>query len=362
MRLSDPESLVTLLREPLRLPDLDLGVWSELVPWLRRADLLARLEAAYGPSSQCLPGQVLDQLASARRVVDRQNIIVANEINILETILSGHVTKPVLLKGAAYLARGLPNARARFSADVDLMVPRLELESVERRLRDAGWEPVNRSDYDQHYYRDWMHEVPPLRHRERGTFLDLHHAVTPPVSRLAIPSEPLFAAAEPLPDSCLFVLSPPDMVLHSVCHLLSDGEFSHGLRDFFDIDTLIGHFVTQDAKFWDALVARAAELGVGRMLVYAVTFLVENDFGTTVPDDARQTMLAWRPTRPVRELMRWLLRGAILPAVPPTPGDRLADRLMVGRSHYLRMPLTLLVPHLVRKSLLRLRVDPTAST
>lgn len=361
MRLSDPETLLRLLCRPRQLPDLEAAVWSELIPQLRRADLLARMAAGNDVALECLPPPVRDQLEASRRVVERQNVIISNEIRELEAVLSGYVKKPVLLKGAAYLAAGLPNARARFSSDVDLMVPRHDLESVEARLLETGWESMNRSSYDQHYYRSWMHEIPPLRHWERGTFLDLHHAITPPVSRLAIPSEPLFAAAQPLPGSCFHILSPPDMVLHSACHLLSDGEFSHALRDFFDIDTLIGHFAGQDAHFWTAMIARAAEFGVGRTLLYATTFLLEHDFGTTVPDDARRALQQWRPVGPLQAAMRWLMRGSMLPAAPPTRADRLANQIMVARSHYLRMPIHLLIPHLARKSLHRIRLDAAAA-
>jgi hypothetical protein len=354
MDRSIPQEVVNAFREPSRLAELPERTWSELIPWIRRTGLEGEVAALCEAFGECLPEGVRDQLEASRRLVKRQNQLITNEIRELQEVLEGRVSTVLLLKGAAYLALGLPNAASRISSDIDLMVPRHELESTEQCLIDAGWEAVPRSVYDQHYYRDWMHEIPPLRHRERGTFVDLHHAITPPVSRLRIPSEPLFDAMRPVPGSGFHVLSPPDMVLHSACHLLSDGEFSHGLRDFRDIHLLVEHFGCADPDFWRALAARASEFRLERTLFYTVSFL-EQSFGTGFPSAFRRHVGALAPPRPVHVLMDAAIRHAVLPAVPARFGDRLAENLMIARSHYLRMPLHLLVPHLVRKSLLRVR-------
>ncbi|UUZ51358.1 nucleotidyltransferase family protein [Massilia sp. B-10] len=33
--------------------------------------------------------------------------------------------------------------------------------------------------YDQRYYRVWMHEIPPMQHVQRGSVIDVHHAILP---------------------------------------------------------------------------------------------------------------------------------------------------------------------------------------
>ena len=47
-----------------------------------------------------------------------------------------------------------------------------------------GWLRMKIDPYDDRYYRVWMHEIPPLRHRERKTEIDLHHTILPRTSRL----------------------------------------------------------------------------------------------------------------------------------------------------------------------------------
>ena len=49
-----------------------------------------------------------------------------------------------------------------------------ELEAVEKRLNQKGWRTKPLSPYDDHYYRRWTHELPPLAHVERQVEIDLH--------------------------------------------------------------------------------------------------------------------------------------------------------------------------------------------
>ncbi|HQA68885.1 MAG TPA: nucleotidyltransferase family protein, partial [Aggregatilineales bacterium] len=83
---------------------------------------------------------------------------------------------------------------------IDILVPRHAIETVEVYLTHAGWLGAHTNPYDERYYREWMHEIPPLRHRERGTEIDIHHRLLPRTSRLDSDPAPLFAAARALAD------------------------------------------------------------------------------------------------------------------------------------------------------------------
>ena len=51
-------------------------------------------------------------------------------------------------------------------------------------MLDAGWERVKAADgYDDAYYRRWMHELPPLIHRDRDRMIDVHHTILPLTAR-----------------------------------------------------------------------------------------------------------------------------------------------------------------------------------
>ena len=165
--------------------------------------------------------------------------LVRWELNRIERALK-HLQIPILLlKGAAYVAAGLPAARGRLVSDIDIMVPRQALDGAEAALQAAGWRPIKLDPYDQRYYRTWMHELPPLVHSERGTVVDLHHTILPPTSRLKPDPAKLWSAAQPLGTGPLHVLAPPDMVLHSAAHLFHDGDLRFSLRDLVDIADLL---------------------------------------------------------------------------------------------------------------------------
>lgn len=37
--------------------------------------------------------------------------------------------------------------------------------------KECGWKMKAEDNYDEHYYRGWMHELPPMQHNVRGTLL-----------------------------------------------------------------------------------------------------------------------------------------------------------------------------------------------
>jgi hypothetical protein len=265
-------------------------------------------------------------------------------------------TPVLLLKGGAYIAAGLPAAAGRTLSDIDLLVPKDQLDVVESALLAAGWISQERDAYNQRYYREWMHEIPPLTHIRRHTVIDLHHTITAPTSSFAVDGAALIAASRAIDPAQpqWRVLQPVDMVLHSAVHLFQEGEFEHGLRDLLDMDWLLQHFVATEPGFWPQLLARADELRLQVPLHHALHH-IERLFGPRVPADQRAAVQAMAPPWPQRALMAWLLTRALRPHHPSAAqgGEAFARALLYLRSHWLRMPLHLLVPHLVRKAWMR---------
>ncbi|MDP2370729.1 nucleotidyltransferase family protein [Rhodoferax sp.] len=338
-------------------PDLAMTDWELLLGQARRTGLLARL------AQQGLDCGWLDQvptgprqyLQGALRLVERQKLAVQWEVNCIRRALSGLHASVVLLKGAAYVMADLPPARSRLFSDIDIMVARDRLTEVEAALFAAGWISAERDAYNQRYYRTWMHEIPPLKHVQRNTVLDLHHTISPPTSRFKVNSTSLFDQIRPIENgSGLFTLSPTDMVLHSAVHLFQEGEFGHGLRDLLDLDDLIKHFASQDGTFWIALLARAQELGLGIPLSHTLVHL-QRLFGTAPPAELQAAFAAVRPGWTTRKAMSVLLGAALRPQHPScdTRFSGIARWMLYVRSHYIRMPAHLIIPHLLRKAYMR---------
>jgi hypothetical protein len=341
--------LLEALRNPENVPSLSPAEWGLLLRQARHGGVLARLALRLDELGLCakLPAKVLDQLEAARAVANGQARVARWEAYQVQRALKKTGVPVVLLKGAAYILAGLPPARGRLCADVDILVPCAQLAAVEAALLEHGWQFTKTDPYDQHFYRDWMHELPPLEHPERGTVLDVHHNIAPARGRRPIDAAALLAAAIPIPGMRLKVLAPADMVLHSAAHLLQDGELVKGLRDLTDLDDLLRHFSVEPG-FWDQLVDRARQLGLERPLYYACC-QVQRLLGTPVPDVVR----AGKPRWPRGAVMDYLVNRALVPDHPDAArwSTSLARWLLFVRAHWQRMPPVPLAGHLLRKSL-----------
>jgi hypothetical protein len=141
------------------------------------------------------------------------------------------------------------------------------------------------------------------------------------------------------------------MVLHSATHLFHNEELSHGLRDLVDLDALLAHFGGEGRAFWRTLVARAAELDLGRPLYYALRF-TSRLLGTDVPDDVVADVACHAPAAPIAAVMDHLLDAALQPTAALS-ATRWARRAMYVRGHWLKMPVPLLAWHLTYKALRR---------
>jgi hypothetical protein len=352
-----------VLRQALVAPEilgnLPLSEWDPLLPKARSAGLLARLDVLLNERGlfKGVPDPVKPHLIAARRIANNENSIIRWEVNRIAHALPRQDIPIVLLKGAAYVMLELPVAHGRSSSDVDILVPKASIANVEKALIDHGWRHIKLDDYDQFFYRHWSHELPPLQHRDRGTIVDVHHTILPPTGRLHPEPEKLLAASVPLTGTRFSVLAPADMVLHSAAHAFQDGDLTRGLRDLVDIDDLLRHFSAAHAGFWDQLAYRAEELELSRPLYYALTW-AKLYLQTPVPPRTIERSKAWRPAWPASLLMDAIVDNVI--TAGPWRKDwrlKLARQLLYMRSHWLRMPPYLLIPHLLRKALRKRRVE-----
>ena len=356
--MTRPTLIQSALTDPQSVAACSPAQWDLLVRQARRANLLGHLSSTLRRAGliEAVPAGPRQHLHAADVIARRQSVSVRWEVQCIGQTLAGCGAPVVLLKGAAYEMAGLPAARGRLFSDIDILVPRALLPKVESALMLDGWQASDHDAYDQHFYRAWMHEIPPLRHVRRDTTIDVHHNILPGTSRMRIDAQALLDAAVPVPGhEGLHVLRPVDMLLHSATHLFHEGEFANGLRDLFDLDALLRDFGA-DVHFWDELVPRAAALGLGRSLYHALRTSTEM-LHTPVPPRVLAAVQAQRPAPPLAALMAWCYRHALQPVHPSaeTPSVKFARMLLYLRSHWLRLPIHRMIYHLGRKALLRMR-------
>lgn len=348
--------LISGLLEPESTLKLGLQEWNELLMLGREHGVLARLGAQLADHGllEQIPYKARAHIRAFGIAAESSQTSVRWEVNRVVRALAEVDTPIVLLKGSAYVMAGLPAARGRFVGDLDLMVPRDKIEEVERVLTKQGWAPSEMNEYDQRYYREWMHEIPPMQHPQRETMLDIHHTILPLTSRFHPDAAALFAASRPLDNPRLRVLGPADMVLHSTVHVFND-EVGDPLRDLSDLHVLLLHFGARP-EFWDELLARAELHGLRRPLHYLLRH-VRRVFETPIPAAVEQAAAAGAPGALTSTVMDWLFRHRFTagPSRRPTPGARVAKWLFYLRAHWLRMPLPMLVRHLSVKAGRRVR-------
>jgi hypothetical protein len=144
--------------------------------------------------------------------------------------------------------------------------------------------------------------------------------------------------------------------------MLNEGEYARGLRDLDDVAGLLDYF-GRDAAFWPALLDRAVALDLRRPLYYALRYaalLLE----APVPAAIRDSAQLRPPGGALRALMDALFERALRPD-HASCRDRFSATalwMLYVRSHHLRMPAHLLIPHLLRKAYMRTIRPPAAAT
>ncbi len=333
--------LIDLLRSPETASTVLAVEWNEILLQARKNQLTGQLVARLRRANQLasVPVEVRRHLDLEALTSKRRGESALWEIATMRRAVDPRF-KLVLLKGCAYLAASDDNADGRVFSDIDVLVRRDELNGVESNLVSVGWKPSSVNAYDTAYYRDWMHEVPPMAHVRRHTVVDLHHAINPPVSRYYVDPGKLFENLVAL-GSGVFALAPSDRTIHCALHLLQEGESKKLLRDLFDLFLLLEqhhHSLSGLAQ----LMKRAADLHV------------ERPVGTAV-DAARaifSSEISGKNKKP-GWLGRSIVRAAKTANSDPGLAGEFAASAVLAYSHWMKMPLRILVPHLIRKSALR---------
>lgn len=300
------------------------------------------------------PEYVQRHLGSTVTYAARQTQQLKFEAQQLAQILGPVGIKPVFLKGAAYALRNSTNNMGRTCSDIDVLIRKSELADAERAMHADGWRSEALSEYDDRYYREWAHEIPPVWHPTRGTVVDLHHNIVPPISGRAPRASILFEHVETLPsESC--VLAPPAMVLHSLVHLLVNDDLGFAYRDLVDLWLLTEEY--DNPEFWSSLESLAKQTGFERELWYGLTCIrahfPTSNAGTGTLDRLAGRVGNWRS--------KFVVRRILVPAIKPrhpdvrTRGNSLAGFAAYARGHWLKMPLPILIKHLATKSWLAAR-------
>ena len=316
--------LARVLADPQAVLTLDDGAWESLLCIAHAERLLPTLACRL--EGLAVPDNVYAVLTGARLNAEAGRVRALWEIEMARRALGPLGIPIVLLKGSAFIAAGLAAGQGRLVGDLDILVPRDRLDDVEAAILAGGWEWLKSDPYDDQYYRRWMHELPPLIHRDRDAMIDIHHTILPLTAR------PRPDAAAMIADSVeiapgLRMLCPEDMIIHAAAHLLADGDLSGGLRNLWDVRCLL-------IEYPDNNIQERAQLHGLRVETNRALRLVEYVFNDTKGAGLIDRVFIARLTardgwgRETHKLLRFAF---------------------YIRSHLIRMPLPQLLRHLFTK-------------
>jgi hypothetical protein len=218
----------------------------------------------------------------------------------------------IVLKGAALAALVYPAPTLRPMRDIDLLVRRRDIETVNEllgRMR-ASLTP------------------------ERFSLLDIRHHISPAVVD-RIPIEEFWSRARPaqIESVATLVFSHEDLLLHLALHLAHVEGFVGRVRTLCDIRETCKRY--QDAIDWHRLVAQAEAYEVGKELYHSLR-LARDLLGAGVPAEVLEALRATFGRLPLESRFiaavtrRAVLSGDRGTSLPPAL-DRLGVRLVATR-------------------------------
>lgn len=347
-----PQQIVDLLLHPKLALDLTPAQSSYLIFVLRENRSLARfsyLAKNAGIVNQ-LPNKVKHHLNASKIKADRQIHQAQFEAEELTKNLKKINVTPIFLKGVAYTVLQNKTSLGRTYSDMDVLVKKNELTKVEQYLSLYGWFSKKSNDYDQKYYRQWAHEIPPMYQGIRGTIADIHHNIIPPISGKA-PDISLFSQEIITTKNNLHTLSKHGLTLHSIIHLFFNEDFTHAFRDIFDLHLLFTQAMQEhDEIFWQALFDLAIKTRFNIELFYAVRYC-SKILGTKFPQEFYQKVQNLKPNKTQLRVADFIFLTVLYPRHSSYKSltRTLKESLAVLRGHLLKMPLHILLYHSCHK-------------
>lgn len=344
--------VIQLFKEPKLAASLSLEQWQRIILILRHHQLLARYADRFSALGlfEKLPEYCQHHFNNALIIARNQSVQVFFEARELVKNIGEDVESLIFLKGAGYTLSRHPVGQSRIYNDIDVLVDKQSLKKLEQKLFFLGWVAETLSDYDERYYRKWSHEIPPLRHSQRGTVIDVHHNIVPLISGRA-PNVSALRSQKLMSLDGYSTLSQSAMTLHSTVHLFFNEDMTKGYRDLIDLHILMSECVSH--TYWTDLIELAKETNFERELYLACRY-TSIMFGTVIPEIVS---LSLKPVSAIKlRILDFMFMRILTPAHPYAKPRfyALAEFMVLIRGHYLKMPLPILAYHLCSKSLVSL--------
>ncbi len=352
--------LVDILVEPEKLLDLPPSALSGIVSEARYFNMVAQLKHLCESNGlwSLLPEHFKLHLNSACLFYENQRRKLDIEAEEIAKVLTPLNVQWMYLKGGAYHLNGMTSFYGRMMSDIDILVEEAALKRVETALRNNSWVAARISNYDEKFYRCWSQEIPPLRHLYRQVELDVHFNILPKTIKETVDGRHLFEQSITMDSRPLQkVLKPHAMLVHSAIHLFYESEYHKGLRDLYDICILIKDYSAGES-FWDDLIDLQRKIN-NEQSVYLALRYSHIIYNAPVPSTVLEYYERFKPNKFYLWILDYCFLNVFTSMYPPHRkfGHSFSEAILYLRGHLKRMPLRLLIPHLTKKSIDKLKVQ-----
>ncbi len=331
------------------LPSMDEARLNKFIEWCEPRHVLARFDGECQITSHSVFGFKYE---FSQSMATYEAAVLSYEIFEIARLFSAVSFPVILLKGGAYSALSMRVARGRRVSDLDILVPRKDLQETENILHENGWGWLakNKNAYDQAYYRNLMHELPPLVHNKRHTIIDVHHALSPLTSPVQVPTDMLIKELQQVGTTGLFALSNVDIFLHSALHSFYASDFQTPVRSLIEFYDLANALSQND---WDRLIGRAKDIGLLWPLAIALDAL-ERIYPSVTPNKVMAELNTQLGFRFSRSFMAFMVNISLKGASNPV--SYITGKFWLIRSQFTAMSMRHLLRHYWQKHVKRMHL------
>ena len=225
------------------------------------------------------PSRIADKLRNSLYLSTQRNVHKFQELGGVLSAFNHAGIRLIPLKGAHLAALVYPDPALRPMGDLDLLVPREQLEEGAEIITGLGYRASRAYQVDDECTR--MQHLPPMNKDGHST-IEIHWAISKPHYPFMIDQAALWDSAVKtrITAQPAWVLSNENLLMHLALHTSYQHHFNSGLKPFCDIAELLLHH--REKIDWGRLTQDAKEWGLAKSLYLTLT-MVEDLLQVNVP-------------------------------------------------------------------------------
>ena len=247
-------TLLRLLTGSPPEPDTD---WEQVLELARRHGLSPFLYHALRPHRDRLPAEADQALRALYYQAVARSLFRGRQLREVLDALGDAGVPVVLLKGAAVARSVYPDPALRTMSDLDLWIPREQLEVARSALQSLGYTVHSKQNRPLALQDVYLGETQMVSADPTRGLVELHWNVFPGEwlrCAARIDETPLWERSLPLEEIAARRLAAEDMVLNTCLHLVINHQLGVGsIRSLLDLHLIQARFPLN----WDAIARRA---------------------------------------------------------------------------------------------------------